>query len=331
MYAQVLHQPHAIAERPLALTDIPAPAIDPGQILLRVTACAVCHTDLHTVEGDLRLPKLPIVPGHQVVGVVAAVGEEVDSFVIGDRAGAIWLHRTCGVCEYCRSGRENLCERAAFTGLHADGGYAEYMAVDADFAYHLPANLADIEAAPLLCGGVIGYRALRLSGIQPGQRLGLYGFGNSAHIAIQVARFWGCQVFVCTRSAEHQEHARKLGAAWVGRAEETPPGLLDAAIIFAPAGEIVLPALQALRPGGTAALAGIHMSPIPSLPYEIIYGERVLRSVANSTRQDARDLLSLAAAIPVHTDVSVFPLAAANEALAALKASRFAGAAVLVP
>ncbi len=331
MYAQVLHRPRPIAEQPLVLTDVPLPKVDPGQILLRVAACGVCHTDLHTVEGDLHLPKLPIAPGHQVVGVVAEVGAGVDSFAVGERAGAIWLHRTCGVCEYCRSGRENLCERAAFAGLHVDGGYAEYMVVDADFAHRLPADLADIEVAPLLCGGVIGYRALRLSGIQPGQRLGLYGFGNSAHIAIQIARFWGCQVFVFTRDAGHQEHARSLGAAWVGRAEESPPSWLDAAIVFAPAGEIALRALQALRPGGTVALAGIHMSPIPSLPYEVIYGERVLRSVANSTRQDARDLLALAAAIPVHTDVSVFPLAAANEALAALKASRFAGAAVLVP
>jgi propanol-preferring alcohol dehydrogenase len=311
--------------------DLPRPQPGPGQILLRVTACGVCHTDLHTVEGDLTLPRLPLIPGHQVVGRVEEVGEGVNAFRAGERAGAVWLHRTCGCCRYCLSGRENLCERAEFTGLHADGGYADYMVVDAAFAYTLPLALTDAEIAPLLCGGVIGYRALRVAGVAPGQTLGLYGFGNSAHITIQVARFWGCRVFVFTRSAGHQQHARDLGAAWVGLAGQTPPDLLDAAIIFAPAGELAPLALGAVRAGATVALAGIHMSPIPLLPYALLYGERVLRSVANSTRQDVRDLLALAAAIPIRAEVTTFPLAAANEVLADMKASRFNGDAVLIP
>lgn len=331
MRAQVLHHPQPIEAKPLVSMEWPQPRPGLGQILLRVTACGVCHTDLHTVEGDLALPRLPVVPGHQVVGRVEEVGGGVSGFRVGERAGVVWLHRTCGHCRYCLAGQENLCERAEFTGLHADGGYAEYMIVDADFAYPLPAALPDAEAAPLLCGGVIGYRALRLAGVQPGQTLGLYGFGNSAHVTIQVARHWGSKVFVFTRSAGHQEHARALGAAWVGRAEQTPPDLLDAAILFAPAGELVPLALRALRPGGTAALAGIYMTPIPTLPYAAIYGERVLRSVANSTRQDVRDLLALAEAIPIRTEVATWPLAAANEVLADMKASRFKGDAVLIP
>ncbi len=331
MRAQILDQPQSAAAGPLRWGEAPLPEPAPGQIRLRVTACGVCHTDLHTVEGDLPLPKLPIIPGHQVVGRVDKVGEGVLTFRNGDRAGAVWLHRTCGACRYCRSGRENLCEHGQFTGLHVDGGYAEAMVVDADFAYRLPETLSDVEAAPLLCGGVIGFRALRLAEVQPGQTVGLYGFGNSAHVAIQVAQFWGVQVFVFTRSPAHQEHARSLGACWVGTAEQTPPQPIDAGIIFAPAGELVPKALQVLRPGGVLALAGIHMSPLPSFPYSLLYGERTIRSVANSTRQDARDLLELAAAVPIHTDVAVFPLAEANAVLVGLKASRFSGDAVLVP
>lgn len=331
MHAQLLPSPQPIAARPLVWTERPRPQPGPGQIRLRVTACGVCHTDLHTVEGDLALPRLPLIPGHQVVGRVEEVGEGVKAFRVGERAGAVWLHRTCGRCRYCLSGRENLCERAEFTGLHADGGYAEALVVDAAFAYPLPLSLADAEIAPLLCGGVIGYRALRVAGVEPGQTLGLYGFGNSAHVTIQVALAWGCRVFVFTRGAGHQEHARALGAAWVGLAGQTPPDLLDAAIIFAPAGELVPLALAAVRPGGTVALAGIHMTPIPSLPYAALYGERVLRSVANSTRQDVRDLLALAASLPIRTDVTTFPLAAANDVLADMKASRFNGDAVLIP
>lgn len=330
MLAQVLYEPRPITQQPLRLRDVPTPKIDRGQLLVKVTACGVCRTDLHTVEGELELPRLPLIPGHQVVGMVAAVGPDVDTFREGDRVGVVWLYRTCGACRYCRTGRENLCERGEFTGLHADGGYAEYMVVDAAFAYPLPGPLSDLEMAPLLCGGVIGYRALRLSEVRPGETLGLYGFGNSAHVTIQVARHWGCQVFVFTRSPGHQAHARELGAAWVGRAEDTPPEPLDAAIIFAPAGELIPQALRVLRPGGTVALAGIHMSPLPTMPYSLLYRERTLRSVANSTRQDARDLLALAATIGIRTEVTPFPLAAANEALLALKESRLRGDAVLV-
>lgn len=330
MLAQVLYEPRPITQQPLRLRDVPTPKIDHGQLLVKVTACGVCRTDLHTVEGELELPRLPLIPGHQVVGMVAAVGPDVDTFREGDRVGVVWLYRTCGACRYCRAGRENLCEWGEFTGLHADGGYAEYMVVDAAFAYPLPGPLPDLEMAPLLCGGVIGYRALRLSEVRPGETLGLYGFGNSAHVTIQVARHWGCQVFVFTRSPGHQAHARELGAAWVGRAEDTPPEPLDAAIIFAPAGELIPQALRVLRPGGTVALAGIHMSPLPTMPYSLLYRERTLRSVANSTRQDARELLALAATIGIRTEVTPFPLAAANEALLALKESRLRGDAVLV-
>ncbi len=331
MKAQLLTTPAGIGQKPLHLSDIPLPEPGPRQIRLRVTACGVCHTDLHEAEGDIALPKLPVVPGHQVVGVVDKVGEQVRTFQVGDRAGTVWLYRTCGRCSYCLSGRENLCEHAEFTGYHVNGGYAEAMVVDADFAYHLPVNLSDAEITPLLCGGVIGYRALKLSEVKPGQTLGLYGFGNSAHITIQIARYWGCPVFVFTRSAGHQEHARTLGASWVGTAEDEPPDKLDAAIIFAPAGSLIPKALSVLRRGGTIALAGIHMTPIPEMPYALLYGERTLRSVANSTRQDAHELLALAAEIPIHTDITTFPLAEANEVLLAMKESRFSGDAVLLP
>ena len=331
MRAMVLHEPKDITEKPLRLEDIPAPEPGPGQIRIRVTACGVCHTDLHTVEGDLPLPKLPLVPGHEVVGVVDKLGEGVTSFRVGDKAGAVWLYRTCGECRYCRSGRENLCENAMFTGYHVDGGYAEYMVVDADFAYHLPTNLSDPEIAPLMCGGVIGYRAFRLSEAKPGDVLGLYGFGNSAHITIQVARHLGIRVFVFTRSPEHQEHAWELGAEWVGRAEDTPPEGLDAAIIFAPAGPLVPEALRVMNRGGVIALAGIYMTPIPEMPYKLLYFERTLRSVANSTRQDAIELLKLAEEIPIHTTVTTFPLEEANEVLLAMKESRINGDAILIP
>lgn len=331
MKTQILVSPASIDQHPLQLSERPIPEPGPGQIRLRISACGVCHTDLHEVEGDIDLPRLPITPGHQVVGIVDKVGSGVTSFSPGERAGTVWLYRTCGKCKYCRSGRENLCENAEFTGYHANGGYAEYMVVDADFAYHLPVALCDAEVTPLLCGGVIGYRALKLSEVKPGETLGLYGFGNSAHITIQVARHWGCQVYVFTRSARHQEHARALGAAWVGTAEDEPPSGFDAAIIFAPAGELVPKALQRLNRGGTIALAGIHMSPIPEMPYALLYGERTLRSVANSTRQDVLELLVLAAEIPIHTDVTTFPLSQANEVLQAMKESRFNGDAVLIP
>ncbi|MHC4914722.1 MAG: zinc-dependent alcohol dehydrogenase family protein, partial [Planctomycetota bacterium] len=331
MRAQLLRAPRPVEEGPLELVDPPVPEPGPGQVRIRVTACGACRTDLHTVEGELELPGLPLVPGHQVVGVVDALGEDATGFAVGDRAGAIWLGRTCGTCSHCASGRENLCEAAEFNGLHLDGGYAEYMVAYADFAHRLPAGPSDAETAPLLCGGVVGYRALRLSEAKPGGVLGLYGFGNSAHVTIQVARHLGCRVFAFTRSKAHREHAARLGAEWAGAAGDEPPEKLDAGIIFAPAGELVPAALGALKPGGTLALAGIHMSPIPEMPYALLYRERTVRSVANSTRQDARELLELAAEIPVRTDVTAFPLEEANAVLLAVKESRISGNAVLTP
>ena len=326
----VLEQPRPAEEMPLHERDLPLPAPGAGEIRVRVRACGVCHTDLHTVEGDLLLPKLPVVPGHQVAGAVEARGAGARRFREGDRVGVPWLHCTCGACRFCAAGRENLCEAARFTGLDADGGYAEAMVVPEDFAHALPGSFPDTAAAPLLCAGVIGYRALRLSEIQPGGRLGLYGFGASAHIVIQIARHRGCEVDVFTRSADHRELARQLGAAWTGRAEETPPDVLDAAIIFAPAGALVPEALRVLRKGGVVALAGITMTPIPQLDYARLYHERTLRSVANSTRRDVAELLELAAAIPIRTEVETFPLDQANRALVALKGSRIRGAGVLV-
>jgi propanol-preferring alcohol dehydrogenase len=316
---------------PLLCEDVPLPEPGPGEVRLRVRACGVCRTDLHTVEGDIPLLKLPVVPGHQVVGVVDKVGEGVESPAPGERVGAVWLARTCGECAACRRGRENLCERAEFTGLHVDGGYAEFMIADARFVFAIPEQLDDAHAAPLLCGGVIGLRALKLSEASPGDTLGLWGFGNSAHVTIQIARHMGCRVFVFTRSEGHREHALELGAEWAGSVDDSPPSAVDAGIVFAPAGEIVPKALRVLAPGGTLALAGIHMSPIPEMPYELLYGERTLRSVANSTREDARELLELAAAIPIETDVVTRPLAEANAALRDLKASRTRGDIVLVP
>ena len=326
----VLEKPKKAEENPLFLRDLALPAPGPGEIRIRIAACGVCHTDLHIVEGDLRLPKLPVVPGHQIAGVVDAAGPGARHFREGDRVGVPWLYSTCGECRYCRRGLENLCERARFTGFHADGGYAEAMIVHEDFAYPLPENFSHLQAAPLLCAGVIGYRSLRLSGVASGDRLGLFGFGGSAHIVLQLARHRGCEIYVFTRSEEHRALARELGAAWAGSAEDDPPEQLDGAIIFAPAGKLVPPALRATRKGGTVALAGITMSPIPEMDYDsLLYHERVLRSVANSTREDARELLREAAEIPVRTEVQVFKLEEANQALQALKHSRIRGAAVL--
>jgi len=330
MQAQQLVKPKPIAEKPLSLVETADPQPDPGQIRLKVAVCGVCHTDLHTVEGDSDLPRLPIIPGHQIVGVVEEVGEGSGRFQIGDRVGVAWLNWTCGQCQYCRNGRENLCPEARFTGLHADGGYAQYTIVDENFAYPLPENFSDVQAAPLLCAGIIGYRSLRLSGIEPGGKLGLYGFGASAHLAIQVARHWDCEVSVFTRSQAHRQHARELGAVWVGGAEDQPPALLDASVTFAPAGWIIPLALGHLRPGGTLAINAIHMTPIPEMAYDMIYGERVLRSVTNFTRQDALEFLQLAGDIPITTTVETAPLAQANEVLRRLKASEIRGAAVLV-
>lgn len=296
---------------------------------MRVRRCGVCHTDLHIVEGDLRLPKLPLIPGHQIVGTIDAVGDSVTRVRVGDRVGVPWLYSTCGKCEYCRRGKENLCENARFTGLHVDGGYAEAMIVGEDSAYALPSQFDDDHVAPLLCAGVIGYRALRLSNAGRGDRLGMYGFGASAHIVLQLARHMGCEVYVFTRTPAHRELAGELGAAWVGSAQDDPPVPVDASIMFAPAGPLVPEALRVLRKGGTLALAGIAMTPIPRMEYSLLYHERILRSVANSTREDVRECLRLAAEVPVRTEVEIFGLEQANEVLTAMKHSRIHGAAVL--
>ena len=329
MKAMILREPKPAENNPLALADLPNPEPGPGQVRLRVQACGVCHTDLHLVEGEIATPRLPVIPGHQIVGRVDALGEGVTRFAVGDRAGVPWLYWTCGRCDYCQRGLENLCDNALFTGQHVDGGFAEYMVAPADFAYALPEGFPDEQAAPLLCAGVIGYRSLRLSGIQPGGRLGLYGFGASAHVTIQVARYWGCEVYVFTRGEEHQRHALELGATWAGQAQDTPPAEMDSAITFAPAGWLVPEALRVLRKGGTLAINAIHMSPIPKIPYALLYGERTVRSVANSTRQDVEELLRLAAEVPIHSDVELHTLEEANAVLQRLKRAEVQGAAVL--
>ena len=330
MKAMVLDRAEDVSTDPLQFRDVPMPMPGPGEVLVKVHVCGVCRTDLHVIEGELADVKRPLVPGHQVVGVVARLGAGVTDFTEGNRVGIAWLQGTCGTCEFCTSGRENLCLQARFTGYQVDGGYAEYAVVPARFAYPIPPVFSDEQAAPLLCAGIIGYRALRLSGIKPGQRLGLYGFGASAHIAIQIARHWGCQVYVSSLKAEHQALARTLGAVWVGGAQDMPPDPLHGSIIFAPAGELVPPALRALERGGTLALAGIHMSPIPSFDYDRdLFGERVLRSVTANTRQDGLDLLREAAAIPITPHTVRFPLDQANQALQALKTGSFQEAAVI--
>jgi len=326
----IMEQSAEVGTRPLLFKDVSAPDPGPGQVRVQVLVCGVCRTDLHIVEGELPAAKRPIIPGHEVVGVVDRVGSLVHHVKEGDRVGIAWLQQTCGRCEFCRDGRENLCPGARFTGYHVDGGYAEYAVAPAAFAYPIPSVFSDEEAAPLLCAGIIGYRALRLSRVRPGQRLGLYGFGASAHITIQVARQWGCEVYVCSLREQHRALARELGAVWVGSAAEAPPQKLHGAIIFAPAGELVPPALRALEKGGTLALAGIHMTPIPSLDYDHeLFGERAIRSVTANTKQDGLDLLREAATIPIRPHTQRFTLEEANEALQALKAGTIAGAGVL--
>jgi propanol-preferring alcohol dehydrogenase len=324
-----LHRPGRVETSPLVRDDLPVPALGPGELLLRVAACGICRTDLQLVEGDLAARRLPVVPGHQVVGRVEAVGPDVSGWAPGDRAGVAWLAGACGRCRHCQVGRENLCVATTFTGWDRDGGYADWMTAPADFALPLPAAFADLEAAPLLCGGVIGYRSLKLSGIQPGGRLGLFGFGASAMLAIQVAVHWGCEVYVVTRSAAERERARRLGAVWAGEYDERVPQPLDAAVTFAPTGEVVVRALEAVDRGGTVAINAIHLDRIPQFSYDLLWWERSLRSVANFTRRDAREFLDLAAAIPVRTRFTAFPLEAANQALQAVAAGRLAGGAVL--
>jgi propanol-preferring alcohol dehydrogenase len=327
--AQLLSAAAPIGSRPLAAVDRPPPEPAAHEVRVRVRACGCCRTDLHVVEGDLDLPRLPIVPGHQVVGEVDALGEGCEQLAPGDRVGIAWLHHTCGVCEFCRRGEENLCVAADFTGWTVDGGYAESATVPEAFAVRLPPDLDDLEAAPLLCAGVIGYRALRRAEVVPGERVALLGFGASAHLSLQVLRFWGCEVVVMTRGEQHRDLARELGASWVGGAAEAPPVACDRAVVFAPAGELVPVALGAVRPGGTVSLAGIHMSDVPAMPYDLLWHERSLRSVANMTRTDAQEFMDLAAAAGVRAEFEVFPLEAANDALAAIKADAVRGAAVL--
>ena len=325
----VLHEPRPAEDRPLRLDQVKVPIPGPGQVRVAVQYCGLCHTDLHEVEGDLKLPRLPIIPGHQVVGIVESIGPRVRNVREGDRVGIPWLHWTCGKCVYCRAGQENLCENAQFTGFHQHGGFAEYTVVDQKFAFPLPTGFPDHHAAPLLCAGVIGYRALKLSGAKRGSRLGLFGFGASAHLVLQMALHRGSQVFVFTRGASHQDLARQMGASWAGSYEDFAPEAMDEAIIFAPAGELVPEALRRVRKGGIVTLAGITMSVIPQMDYSLLYFERVLRSVANSTRDDVRDCLQLAGEIPLRTEVEVLPLEQANEALLALKQSRIRAAGVL--
>lgn len=329
MRALVLDRPTPAVGGPLALREVPDPEPGPGEILLHATACAVCRTDLQIAEGDIEARRLPVIPGHQAVGRIEAVGRDVTGWTVGDRAGVGWLGGACGSCRWCVSGRENLCEGAVFTGWDRDGGYAERLTVRADFALRLPEAITDLEAAPLLCGGVIGYRALRVSGIERGGRLGLFGFGASALLAIQVARHWGCEVFVVTRSPAERARARALGAAWVGGYDEPVPVLLDAAVTFAPVGEVVVAALRSVDRGGVVAINAIHLDRIPEFPYEQLWLERSLRSVANFTRRDAAEFLDLAASIPIRTESEIHPLADGNLALARLARGEVTGAAVL--
>ena len=329
MKACMLRSPAAIETNPLECTEVPMPQPKSGEVLVLVRACGVCRTDLHLIEGELPPRKSPVIPGQQVVGVIEKRAEDAQRFALGARVGVAWLHRTDGTCEYCRAGVENLCDNPMFTGYSVDGGYAEFIVAPEDFVYAIPEGFPDEQAAPLLCAGIIGFRSLRLSGVKRGSRLGFYGFGAAAHVAIQVARHWGLEVFASTRDARHQKLAMELGAAWAGGTFDEPPKKLDAAIVFAPAGEIVPAALKALKKGGTLVLGGIHMSPIPSFSYDLLYQERMIRSVANNTRKDGEDFLRVASEIPIRTRIQIFPLSEANRVLNALKNDAIPGAAVL--
>lgn len=332
MRAMLLDAPASVETHPLRLDDVPIPEPAADEVLIKVRACGVCRTDLHVVEGDLQLRRSPIIPGHQAVGTIEAVGADVVHRSVGERVGVAWLHRTCGCCSFCTSQRENLCDTPDFTGWTVHGGFAEYLVAPASFTYSLPEGFSDLQAAPLLCAGIIGYRCLRKTGIEDwsGARLGLYGFGAAGHVAIQIARARGAEVYVCTRDREkHQALAEELGAIWTGGTFDEPPVALDAGIIFAPAGEIVPAALSHLDKGGRLVLGGIHMSPIPELPYELLYRERSIGTVANNTREDGRAFLHEAAKVPVRMRVETFPLENANEALERLRDDGIRGAAVL--
>jgi len=329
MKACVLRTPAAVETNPLQYGEVAKPEPLSAQVLVRVEVCGVCRTDLHVIEGELAPSKSAVIPGHQAVGHIEAKGSGADRLAVGARVGVAWLHHSDGTCEYCRRGEENLCDHPQFTGYTVDGGYAEYLVASEEFVYPLPENLPAEQAAPLLCAGIIGYRCLRLTGVKAGARLGFYGFGAAGHVAIQVARHWGVEVYASTRDARHRKLAAELGAVWTGGTLEAPPKKLDAAIVFAPAGEIVPAALAVLRKGGRLILGGIHMSDIPSFPYSLLYQERLIRSVANNTREDGHEFLRLAAEIPVRTHAQVYPLAEANRALNALKNDAISGAAVL--
>jgi alcohol dehydrogenase, propanol-preferring len=338
MKACLLKSPARVESNPLTFTDVPIPQPAAGEVLVRVTHCGICRTDLHVVEGELPSRKSPLIPGHQVVGAIEALGSGAHRFTLGARVGVAWLHHTDGTCEYCRSDAENLCDHPTFTGYSVDGGYAEYIVAAEDFVYAIPEAFSDEQAAPLLCAGIIGFRCLRLSGIESlrensrtkrSSKLGFYGFGAAAHLAIQVALHWKVDVYAMTRDLRHQRLALDLGAKWAGDTFTEPPERLDAAIVFAPAGEIIPAALNALCKGGTLVLGGIHMSPIPSFSYDLLYQERVIRSVANNTRHDGEDFLRVAAEIPIRSHVQLFSLEEANRALNALKNDAIQGAAVL--
>jgi len=327
MRAQVL----TAARRPLVAADLPPPRPGPQQLAIAVHACAVCRTDLHVVDGELADPKLPLVPGHEIIGTVAERGESAERFNVGDRVGVPWLGWTCGVCKYCRSGRENLCEYARFTGYQIDGGYAELTVADQRYCFAVDSRYGDVEAAPLMCAGLIGYRTLRMAG--DARVIGIYGFGAAAHIVAQVARHQGRRIFAFTRPGDipAQELARSLGAEWAGGSDEAPPEPLDAALIFAPVGALVPAALAATKKGGTVVSGGIHMSDIPSFPYRILWEERQLRSVANLTRRDAEEFLALASEVGIRTETVTYPLDRAHHALADLRGGALQGAAVLIP
>jgi alcohol dehydrogenase, propanol-preferring len=329
MKAWVLTKPGPVETNPLELSDVPVAEPGPHEVLVRVNACGICRTDLHVVEGELAPTKPRIIPGHQIVGIIERSGSTPARYPLGARVGIPWLHKTCGKCAFCMTGRENLCDSPEFTGYTVDGGFAQYTVAHEDFVYPIPEGFADLAAAPLLCAGIIGFRCLRVAGIKTGANLGIYGFGAAGHVSIQVARHWNAKVFVCTREEKHRRLALELGAVWAGGAAAEPPEKLDASIIFAPAGELVPPALQALKKGGTLVLGGIHMSDIPSFPYPLIYHERSIKSVANNTRDDGHEFMKLAAQIPIRTEIQVFSLEQADQALNALKHDGVRGAGVL--
>lgn len=330
MKAMTLIRPTPIEEGPLSLSELPIPVPGDDEVLVKVNACGMCRTDLHVVEGELAQKLATVIPGHQVVGRIAGRGTRSTLYAQGTRVGIPWLHRTDGTCEFCTRGLENLCPNASFTGWTVNGGYAEYVVAPEKFVYPIPQGFTDLSAAPLLCAGIIGFRCLRLSELQAGDTLGIYGFGAAGHVCIQVARHWGMRLMVSTREEKHRKLAAELGAEWVGGAYEDPPAPLNAAIIFAPAGELVPAGLRNLKRGGTLVLGGIYMSPIPSFSYDLLYWERKIRSVANNTREDGMDFLRVAAEIPIHTEVHTFPLEQANQALQALKHDGIRGAGVLV-